>query len=514
MCECTFYKTGKSYETQLIGQCFDCFTEKNHAICFNCLQKCHNGHHISNIRTANAFCDCVESDKCKCRQKSFPTDDSWFPKTDDITDDYEFRPVKHASKTSIYPDPSQPFQDKSGHTSLDDFFKPLINPNLQPHNLIPEHISRGHMTTHDFNPIVHDEFFVDQSYNSSKLSKPILDLGLKCLRLNEGTVLSPYSILTALSLIHGGSKGKTEEEFRKVIPYKPEQYFDDIVKTFYSINKSNSCKTCNLVLSTAGIIIDSYRQKLKNIASFYGLGDVSSVNSYVSNFTNNLIPEVLTPDMLSDPNLRVILINVIYFKSLWKHQFEKSMTRPDTFYGKKNQTIKFMNQYGTRFNYLDDQTNQMIELDYKDDKFSFGMILPHNKNTIPNVSPEQLQECTRKLFSTEIAKLKMPKFTFKNKMLYNKILQQLGLNNMFQVGANFTLMSSDPSLYVDKVFHEIVMIVDEEGTEAAATTSITCNTLGCSSEPDYEVYFIADHPFMYYIRYKPLNLILFMGIFQ
>lgn len=63
---CTFYDTGTNYRQQLTGQCFDCFKDPNHALCINCLNKCHKDHHITNIKFSNAFCDCKDSGKCFC----------------------------------------------------------------------------------------------------------------------------------------------------------------------------------------------------------------------------------------------------------------------------------------------------------------------------------------------------------------------------------------------------------------------------------------------------------------
>jgi len=37
MAKCTFLRTGNKYEKQIVGQCFDCMEESNHAIYLNCL---------------------------------------------------------------------------------------------------------------------------------------------------------------------------------------------------------------------------------------------------------------------------------------------------------------------------------------------------------------------------------------------------------------------------------------------------------------------------------------------
>ena len=65
---------------------------------------------------------------------------------------------------------------------------------------------------------------------------------------------------------------------------------------------------------------------------------------------------------------------------------------------------------------------------------------------------------------------------------------------------------------ISKIIHKAVIIVDEEGTEAAAATAICMMELQCmmfNREP--EINFVADHPFMFYIRETGSNCILFQG---
>ena len=71
------------------------------------------------------------------------------------------------------------------------------------------------------------------------------------------------------------------------------------------------------------------------------------------------------------------------------------------------------------------------------------------------------------------------------------------------------------NIFIDKIIHEVVVIVDESGTEAAATTVVTGRAmLAMPTKRDDPVIFKADHPFVYYIRYIPSNTFLFYGDYQ
>lgn len=105
---------------------------------------------------------------------------------------------------------------------------------------------------------------------------------------------------------------------------------------------------------------------------------------------------------------------------------------------------------------------------------------------------------------------------------------------MFKPNANFNRISNIP-LMVDKVLHKAIIDINEEGTEAAATTGefnlkkkkVLCIFLiklnyfllavflrlrRCTYPEEME--FIVDRPFMFIIEYKPNNIPLFIGNVQ
>jgi len=70
-------------------------------------------------------------------------------------------------------------------------------------------------------------------------------------------------------------------------------------------------------------------------------------------------------------------------------------------------------------------------------------------------------------------------------------------------------MTGGRDLAVSQVIHKAVIEVEEEGTEAAAITSIMF--LGCEKEIRQFPIFHADHPFVFLIRHNPSRTILFVG---
>ena len=66
-----------------------------------------------------------------------------------------------------------------------------------------------------------------------------------------------------------------------------------------------------------------------------------------------------------------------------------------------------------------------------------------------------------------------------------------------------------PQLYVSGAVHATKVIVDEDGTEAAAATAI--GVAGSAAPADPPLSIRADHPFLYVIRDTDTGAVLFVG---
>ena len=101
--------------------------------------------------------------------------------------------------------------------------------------------------------------------------------------------------------------------------------------------------------------------------------------------------------------------------------------------------------------------------------------------------------------------IKMPRFTHRRKINLIPYLIQLGINDLFDDQCRLNHISK--SIYISKMIHETVVIVEETGTAAASSTFIKGNI---KSARPHKI-FIVDRPFIYCIRYLPKNILLFVG---
>ena len=73
--------------------------------------------------------------------------------------------------------------------------------------------------------------------------------------------------------------------------------------------------------------------------------------------------------------------------------------------------------------------------------------------------------------------------------------------------ADFSGMDKMNRVYISKVIHEAFVEVNEEGTEAAAATSVVCNLRSIEISPVFK----ANKPFLFFIKDRRTNMILFSG---
>ena len=108
-----------------------------------------------------------------------------------------------------------------------------------------------------------------------------------------------------------------------------------------------------------------------------------------------------------------------------------------------------------------------------------------------------------------LVELMIPKFKIESKINLKNILSNLGMEKMFQPSTTGLKGISDGVLFVSDVIQKAFIEVDETGTEAAAATAVI--VVNRSSRMPKTVRFVADHPFLFFIRDLQTNLVLFQG---
>lgn len=241
---------------------------------------------------------------------------------------------------------------------------------------------------------------------------------------------------------------------------------------------------------------------------------VKDVNNWVNEHTNQMIPSIMNDLPVGTV---MMLINAVYFEGKWQTPFTEDNTYDDTFHGTGgDSTVPMMHLYDERFSYADNGSIKGIVLPYDGDSVVMKVFLPSKEgDTITDLfdalSSDEKQALIDSLDnadSPEIETVQLPKFTDEQSINgLDDILKGLGIQSAY-ASADFSKIADD--IAVSSVSHKAKVIVDENGTKAAAETDIIIKETAMM--PPEETYnFIVDQPFVYVIEDQGTGMILFMG---
>ncbi|XWV25781.1 serpin [Tupanvirus soda lake] len=327
--------------------------------------------------------------------------------------------------------------------------------------------------------------------------------------LENNSVYSPLSIAYIMSLLHLGAVGNTEKQITDLMVIKNS--VEDLVSCSKLFNR-DVIKLANAIIVNKDMPVKpEYLEMAKSLALVTnedfsdGYLIVRKANAFIENNTNNLIKDVLKDGMI-DMKTIMVLINTIYFKAKWNSPFKNTKTYKDNFNCKVSAHMMTNTKY---YPYFEDHNMQIVELPYKGREFCMGFILPKKSLTIDCCS-DYLGTCSST--SSRYVEVHIPKFTQRNNIDLIPIMKNMGVTDIFGSRSRLDNMIEVANYfpYVSTMIHEAVVIVDEDGTEAAAVTVAVCRAECCSIMPE-PVIFRANRSFVYYIKHIPTNTLLFVG---
>ena len=349
--------------------------------------------------------------------------------------------------------------------------------------------------------------------------------------------VSPYSIQSALGMLYAGAEGETEREMASALRWQLSEptlhaAFDatDLElsgrKSQQPEGRNGEPGTGDLELRVANGAIGRKGLKLSGhfldvLARYYGAGMFTAdfeadpepgrlaINAWVEKKTADRIHDLL-PEGSLDPQTDLVLVNAIYFKASWLEPFQPGSTQSQVFHDPAGDvTVPLM--FTTADLYARGDGYQASELPYVADAVRMLFVLPDagRFTEIEAALDRNLFDEIRRGFEHYLVLLKVPKFSFESEHPLKPALQALGMKQAFERGAaNFSgIASSERPLHVDDVYHKTFVALDEQGTEAAASTAAVLRAI--SLPPRVEL--TLDRPFLFVIYDEPTGQILFVG---
>ncbi|XP_037710862.1 serine protease inhibitor 28Dc [Drosophila subpulchrella] len=269
-----------------------------------------------------------------------------------------------------------------------------------------------------------------------------------------------------------------------------------------------------------------------------------NINSWVARNTKNRIENIISSDI--PQSTRMILANALYFKAFWETDFIESATRPDNFYpyGEGTEPVVRVQMMATGGSYPYHEDHELgckiIGLPYRGNLSTMYIIQPFKSSvgelmTLQmRLTAEKVEDLISRMYRRQ-ALVAFPKMHLTESMNLKTVMQKMSLGGIFSTVQNdLSLIATNEvsrtsslggnslqnleaqrragaggahsDLVVDDIVHKVDFTVNEQGTEAAASTVTYLKKSG----PD--VLFRGDTPFMVLVRHDPTKLVLFYGL--
>jgi len=341
---------------------------------------------------------------------------------------------------------------------------------------------------------------------------------------DKNVFISPLSVSMALGMTYNGAKGSTREAMETVLELsgmtieEANQSYKSLIEILTGLDTAVIFQIANSIWHRQDFLVEQDFIDLNQTyfnAEVAGLdfndpGAKDIINGWVDQNTNGKIKEIIAG---IPPGIVMYLINAIYFKATWTHEFDKNGTHEDVFITTDGTTIScnMMSQEGT-FAYFENHAFQAIDLPYGNGDYSMSVILPHREVNLDSLAGEFTKENWASWMGSFVessGELYLPRFKLEYELVLNGVLTTLGMGIAFDpFNADFTGINKNGDLYISLVKHKTFVEVNETGTEAAAVTVVGVGTTGI--EPTGFVMRV-DRPFIFVIRENHSGTMLFMG---
>ncbi len=345
---------------------------------------------------------------------------------------------------------------------------------------------------------------------------------------NENVFISPLSVHLALSMTWNGAAGSTRDQMMEMLHY-PD--YDDktinasirnLIKDLLSVDQKVETGIANSIWYRDTWTIE---QDFLDVNKEYFDAQVSPldfnnpesrdiINAWVEEMTRGRIDEIV--DQIDYDHL-MFLINAIYFKGVWTKEFVPENTRKRPFYispGKAKEVMT-METEGD-FGYAEMDGYRVAELTYGQGNYSMLIFLPdHDADVdemIDKLDAEEWNSLPTALDSKHKLNVRLPRFTFEYDNDIDDALKRLGMTDAFNENADLSKIAGPPGqLYISRVRHKSFVEVNEEGTEAAAVTSVEIRVTSIDPDAPQITMFHVDRPFVFAIKEKYTNSLIFLG---
>lgn len=362
-------------------------------------------------------------------------------------------------------------------------------------------------------------------------------------RSGKSFIYSPLSITYVLGMVNDAATGLTQQELEQTLGFHKggikavNDYCKKLIEGLPKADKDVTLDIANAIfVNQKYTLIPQFEQDMKDYYNakaaaldFSSPQTLGQINGWCNDRTKGMIPEILdevNPDMVS------YLLNAIYFKADWASKFDTNNTKNETFTTETSTTTLPMMHQNVLISYLKTNTYSAVILPYGSGLWNMTVLLPEEGVTTDDLIKEIAQssvlnnpgwcETGGNVFQGYQVDLKLPRFettSDTDKLNVDKglvgLMKNMGIKLVFDSDfAEIPNMCDNSNLYISMMRQKAKIMVNEEGSEAAAVTvaGVNCTTsVGPAEYP--KATFHANRPFVYVISEASSGVILFVGKF-
>ncbi len=357
-------------------------------------------------------------------------------------------------------------------------------------------------------------------------TKDIANFSMELLRqeyTEDNLVISPLSIVSALTMAGNGASGDTKAQMEQVLGREIP-----IMNQYLYSYRTWLPSTNNCTVSTANSIWYRDTENLTMVPEFLQINQdfhngelyqapfddqtVADINQWVSQETEGEIQEILQGPM--DEDAMIYLINALSFDGEWRDMYEDHQIKDGIFTCQNGteETAKFMSN--DEYGYLNLEGASGFVKDYAGGEYAFVGILPDGNldEYLATLQGATLVDALWNQEHTEVS-VTLPQFSTTSDMELSAALQTMGMGDAFTPEqADFTAMASaiEGNLYIGEAVHETTITVDQRGTKAGAVTLIESEAAEAPAEEEPKIITL-DRPFLFLIVDNTVHLPVFLG---
>jgi serpin B len=346
--------------------------------------------------------------------------------------------------------------------------------------------------------------------------------------MGKSIFLSPVSATYMLGMLADGASGETLREINDALGFsgvdavQVNELCQTLIEEAPKTDKNVKLEIANAIYSNKDYsLAEQFKADMKTYykadaktLDFANTNSLNTINNWARQKTHGKIPQVLNE---MDPNAVAYLLSSIYFQATWTEQFDKEMTKEETFVCEDGD-IKLLQMMNNKslIPLYENEDCRMVCLPYGSGKaWNMFVLLPKGSATVGELlegMDSSYWNCLLRTRKNMVLDLKLPKFITSNILDLTKIFPNMDIKRIFGEDAELDGICQGLKLHVSKMVQSGSIEVNEEGTKATAVT--VAELMDSAAGPNGENQFYADRPFVYMICENSTNAIFFAGVYQ